>query len=506
MTNNEIREQMIAAREEYIQLTKSELLGPGSEFSIPDAEHELISSSPTSRYSVGILYPQGNEISQDNDETIPKEENGEGIAYEFEDSFTQNDEPNETITKAIRNCEYDETAQENLDEEISLSSQYMPSSMGITFIVRGKTDLVHGSADFATYRKAKVSDCIIPYVPDNSESYSIPPELEHKMVYDKELKIIKLISSINAKEVRDIFERDTIPENESFVLKRIAYRFVDFCRNGYVRVPHMVEFTLDFSQSDYIDNNRELDGTTAKITALRTRISDNLWSITVMLVNDLRETPAKPNNCIFQPFINVSSEKNEFVFVETELNDDPETMDDEEHSLELQYRHKKVYGTGLGVSVDWNINDEGKGSIWSEFFPIAEVAPMDFNLPVNDKISSEKLSMKYLSDLDPTDKSHKLFDLKSMVDLYKNGLKILKILLKHLIYDINRQQLKILQNANALVIECIQELKHCEIMILHIMLLCWQTEQCLCKEYTLKCKQKQPTKTVILMICKLLQF
>ena len=300
-------------------------------------------------------------------------------------------------------------------------------------------------------------------------------------------------------------ERDTIPENESFVLKRIAYRFVDFCRNGYVRVPHMVEFTLDFSQSDYIDNNRELDGTTAKITALRTRISDNLWSITVMLVNDLRETPAKPNNCIFQPFINVSSEKNEFVFVETELNDDPETMDDEEHSLELQYRHKKVYGTGLGVSVDWNINDEGKGSIWSEFFPIAEVAPMDFNLPVNDKISSEKLSMKYLSDLDPTDKSHKLFDLKSMVDLYKKWVEDLKNIAETL--DIRYKSAAAKNaNANALVIECIQELKHCEIMILHIMLLCWQTEQCLCKEYTLKCKQKQPTKTVILMICKLLQF
>ena len=85
----------------------------------------------------------------------------------------------------------------------------------------------------------------------------------------------------------------------------------------------MVEVYTGFSQSDYIDNNRELDGTTAKITALRTRISDNLWSITVMLVNDLRETPAKPNKLYFSTFINVSSEKNEFVFVETELNDDP---------------------------------------------------------------------------------------------------------------------------------------------------------------------------------------
>ena len=426
MTNNEIREQMIEAREEYIQLIKSELLGPGSEFSIPDAKHELISSSPINRYSVGILYPQGNEINQDSDETIPKEENSEEGACEFAEFFTHNDELNETVSKAMRSYEYDETADENLDEEVSLSSQYMPSSMGITFIVRGKADSVHGSVDFATYRNAEVSDCIIPYVPDNSESYSIPPELTHKMVYDKEFKVIRLISSINAKEVRDIFERDTIPENESFLLKRIAYRFADFCRNGYVRVPHMVEFTLDFSQSDYIDNNRELDGTTAKITALRTRISDNLWSITVMLVNDLRETPAKANHCIFQPVINISSEKNEFVFVETEFNDDLETMDDEERSLKLQYRHKKVYGTGLGVAVDWNINNEGKGIIWSEFFPMAEVAPMDFGLPENDKISSEKLSMKYLSDLDPTDKSHKLSDLKSMVDLYKKWVEDLK--------------------------------------------------------------------------------
>lgn len=65
---------MISAREEYINIIKSELLGPGSEFSLPDAEHELISSTPTSRYSVGILFPQGNEVNQDNDETVELEE------------------------------------------------------------------------------------------------------------------------------------------------------------------------------------------------------------------------------------------------------------------------------------------------------------------------------------------------------------------------------------------------------------------------------------------------
>lgn len=74
MTDNEIKRSMISAREEYINIIKSELLGPGSEFSLPDAEHELISSTPTSRYSVGILFPQGNEVNQDNDETVELEE------------------------------------------------------------------------------------------------------------------------------------------------------------------------------------------------------------------------------------------------------------------------------------------------------------------------------------------------------------------------------------------------------------------------------------------------
>ena len=39
--------EYIAARKEYVERVKKELLGPGSEVSIPDEEHELISSSPS---------------------------------------------------------------------------------------------------------------------------------------------------------------------------------------------------------------------------------------------------------------------------------------------------------------------------------------------------------------------------------------------------------------------------------------------------------------------------
>lgn len=419
MTGNEIRKEMISAREEYIGIIRAELLGPGSEFSLPDAEHELISSTPTSRYSVGILFPQGNEVSQDNDETVSIEETG-AERTETPGEATRADDP--VAIKKQRTYEKDDTADENLDEEIGMSTQYMPSSMGITFLVKGNCNQVRGKLTFATYRNAKVPDCTIPYFPDDPENYTVPAELAHLITFDKECGVLRLVASITAKEVRSIFERDTIPEAEFQILQKIAYRFVDYCGMGYVRVPHEVpEFVLDFSNGDYADNeeNHNLDGTDAKLVALRRKIAEEIWSVTVMLVNGLNESPVKANRCIFQSKIEIGTHNNSFLFVESNPNSDISAMDDEERSLDLLYRHKKIYGTGLGTSVDWEIDDSGEGSIWNDFFPITEVPSMSFSLPQNDLLGDGELSMKYLSDLDSSDRETKLKSMCSLVDLYR---------------------------------------------------------------------------------------
>lgn len=422
MTNGEIRKQLIDARDEYINLIKSELLGPGSEFSVPDIEHELISSSPMSRYSVGILYPQGNQVNQDNDETVPITEAEESIPED--DVAVEKTEPSESEfpeSKGNRSYEFDETADENLDEEIELSAQYMPSSMGITFIVKGAADVVRGKVSFATYRNAKIPDCVVPYTPaDGADDYVVPSEFSHIMTYDKEGKVFRLLKSVQKKEIRDIIERDTISEMDHDILKQPAYRLAELCRSAYVREPHNdIEFVLDFSGSDYIYENKEIDGIKAKVTALRTKISEGIWSLTIMLVNGLSGVPAKAYHCIYQPVLKISSSDNDFVFIESSAEADINNMDEEEQSLDLLYRDKKIFGTGLGVSVDWNIDKSGVGDIWSEYFPISEVPPMNFDLPKNEKISVEQLSMKYLSDLDGTEKTIKLNALRNLVDLYK---------------------------------------------------------------------------------------
>ena len=422
MNEGEIRKQLIDAREEYIKIIKSELLGPGSEFSLPDIEHELISSTPTSRYSVGILFPQGNQMNQDNDETVPLPEADGGTDKEESDAEAEiQTEPVQESRKHV--SEFDETADENLDEEIGMSMQYMPSSMGITFLIKGNADIIKGKVTFATYRKALITDCAIPYTPADPENYAVPSELAHKMSFDKNTGTMKLLTQIKAKEVRDIFEKDTIPENEYQILKQIAYRFVDYCNAGYVRVPHEIsEFILDFSKGEYVDaeSNRELDGTSAKIVALRTKVSDDIWSVTVMLVNELEEVPAKANHCIFQSRIEINTHNNCFSFVESNPNPDIHLMDEEECSLELLYRHKKIYGTGLGTSVDWDIDEQGKGRVWNDFFPIEEIPAMNFSLPKNRVITNDELSMKYLSDLNSIDKDTKISSMYNLVDLYKS--------------------------------------------------------------------------------------
>jgi len=422
VNESEIRKQLIDAREEYIKIIKSELLGPGSEFSLPDIEHELISSTPTSRYSVGILFPQGNQMNQDNDETVPLPE-AEG-STDKEESDAEAEIQTEPVQESRKHVsEFDETADENLDEEIGMSMQYMPSSMGITFLIKGNADIIKGKVTFATYRKALITDCAIPYTPADPEHYAVPSELAHKMSFDKNTGTMKLLTQIKAKEVRDIFEKDTIPENEYQILKQIAYRFVDYCNAGYVRVPHEIsEFILDFSKGEYVDSesNRELDGTSAKIVALRTKVSDDIWSVTVMLVNELEEVPAKANHCIFQSRIEINTHNNCFSFVESNPNPDIHLMDEEECSLELLYRHKKIYGTGLGTSVDWDIDEQGKGSVWNDFFPIEEIPAMNFSLPKNKVITNNELSMKYLSDLNSIDKDTKISSMYNLVDLYKS--------------------------------------------------------------------------------------
>lgn len=416
-------QDLLKAREAYLDSIRCELMGPGSEVSIPDKEHEIISGSPEKRYSIAILFPQDNKVNADNDEAKKAESDGmpnsDDEETEPEDSSEAKTEENNKISGSFEATPFEESG---LDEDVSLATQNMPSSMGISFLARGNTNAVNCHICFATYKNILANECMVPFHVENPETYELPMSVAQYFRFNKEIQCLQFHDRVVKRtEIHALAEK---LDSESELISAM-YRLNDQGQKGYIRTPHSVEVCLDFGEGDYIDNNRNLDNTDLKVTALRRKLSDNLFSVTIMLVNDCKEK-VSGSNCIFQPQIQLSSEANDFVFSDVSEMELTSEGDQEEQSLALQYRNKKNYATGLGTAADWTIDDQGKGVLRTEFFPCKEVPQTDFSLPSDSGVDSHALSMKYLSDLTKVSKEEKLQNISSMVDAYSRWIQTRK--------------------------------------------------------------------------------
>lgn len=412
------KNNMIKTRQEYIELIKEELLGPGSEIKIPDKDHELITAPPESRYSIGILFPRNIKLNAESDDTLSvndEENTGEDASDKIESESSSNEEKKEKENKKeYSNNSVDE---ENLDEEISLAAQNMPSSMGLTFFVDGNPEQVKCRLSFATYRKALANDCRVPFYTKRGKNYAVPEEFRNYVFFDCEEMTLRLISGgFTRKIVHELLERVNFDSDEDGIVNAL-YRLADQLRTGYVREPHYVEVSIDFSNKSYVDDNKELDGTNAKITGMKRKISDSRYSVTLMLVND-EISKQKSEKCIFQPEINIHTEDNDFTFLDYSGGENFDVLSDEEKSLSLQYRNNKEYATGLGVAVNWDIRTDGTGNIKTDYYPVNEVPSMDFTLPQDSQVPVETLSMKCLSDLASLNKDERIQNLSKFVSVY----------------------------------------------------------------------------------------
>ena len=418
-----VKNEMIGARDGFIALIKKELLGPGSEVAIPDAEHELITTSPEKRYSIGLLFPQGKRMKADNGDVDCGEEK-ENIE-ETENDVQVTEQAFENSDYVVREIEDekkhgdddDPDSEDNLDEEVSLAAQNMPSSFGISFFVKGNTDRIHVSLKYGTYRGSRMEDCRIPFSPMMLDGYSVPEAVSGYVAYDDSEKTLKMLRGFNRKEVKTLKESNRLDTDDDHIIDNM-YKLADQLKSGYVREPHELnDIVITFGDSDYVDSAENLDSDLVGITALRRRMENGNTSLTVMVINK-KIGCAAGESCIFQPELKVESANNDFVFVEYAGNADFDILDAEEQSLELQYRNKHVYGTGLGTAVNWDIDEIGNGNIRNDFFPEFEVPSMDFTLPENCGVNPLTLSMKYLSDLDETEKKEKIRNLRSLVNAY----------------------------------------------------------------------------------------
>lgn len=410
MTN--IKEQCSLARDFLVSKLKDELLGPGSENCLPNREYEIITDLPEVRYSVGILFPQENKIASDNDEVPVMVENEE-------DNSNFTDEQNEEEAMVSRDERYegniaDDLQDDTLDEAVALSTQNRPSSMGLTFFVNSDVDHIKLHIRFATYQKTVWNDCLTPYTGTTTAEGIL---YSNAGLYIRlEDGFLKLNCPFTTKEARQIRNTDTL--DQGFV--DAMYKLANQCGSkGFKRIPH--EITIDGNLRDTSSFEKTgLDGVNfAKLVLVKHSAEDNLISFTIMLVND-GIGGYSGTNSILQPSISISTELNPHIRFVSYANRMTYSGDMEEQSLALLYRNKQQYASGHGTSVKWNIDESGLGEIYTDIMPMATVPQMDFDYAFKrGKVERKSLSMKYLSDLDETEKQLKLESISQLVSAYE---------------------------------------------------------------------------------------
>lgn len=434
-------QECIRVRKEIIRRTKAEMLGPGSENTGADIKNEVISDSPLDRYSLGVLFPQDNKYEQDESE---KEKS----------SDSDNEELSEEIEKEIERQKIKESKTksgiqinlsdgEEVQEEISMTNQTLPSAVGLTFFAEGNIKNLNVAVSCARYRASKFKDCVVRAEKDiDLEKYCLSEYLY------QEHGLIKLKKNLSRKNVFELVSGRSI-QTERPDIEEILYKLADLCSSeegrkhtGYVRDPFLdnknISIPLDKEFNKiFIKEDGEISEATGilKLTVLRKKYEEKVYSYTVVLVNEQKVSKSY-KTCFFQPEIRISTADNEFKFIEgySVQNINSKFIDTEELVFNLLYRNKKNYAVGHGAATGQSVNVEtGKGEVYTDFFPSFEIPQLDFEIEELGEDSKEVLSMFVLSDISEISKDKKVGLLSKFVSAYEkwiDGLKELSIELK----------------------------------------------------------------------------
>lgn len=428
----EIVKNCIETRDEIIKSMRECLIGPGAEGGIPDKENELLTDIPSKRYVCGILYPQKNEMhKKEDDDGDDDGANGEELQNTVKELGDYVEDRSIAISEDRNDKKEHEYAADDNEEGIQLSGTWHPSSFGVTCFVQGNIEQLELKISFATYRKTELSECRYPF-DSKIDLTKLPTSVRPYLEVTKDHKFWILKEKLDWK-IKNELKKDLEATDSFFadVLRVPLDVLAGQCETkGYIRMPHKMATKLFFGDDDYVDIGKEIDGTDCHVTALRKKMSqhDGVWAVTVMMVNEYKDNRLKDyEHFIHQPQIVLSAKSGRNVsFFDRHKVIDMKLMDDEEKSLEMLYRNKKDYASGLGCSVDWDVDEKGKGFIKTEFIPEKEMPSIDFSLNKDEFTEEEQkdiLSMKILSDLDNRDKQEKIRLLDKFIDSYETWIK-----------------------------------------------------------------------------------
>ena len=352
------RDQNVDNRQRVIDFLRAEMVGPqptGELFDVDGAipsvsvdavgrpyrqagsGEEILKEKPTTRYGVGVLFPQSITDEPIIDTGAHRGDEAEPVT------------PGHALPDSIA-AESASPAEDDEDLDLSRANAYTASSLAISFVVRdepGHSLQISGGGGRYQRRDVRITG-------DTARRRAPTWWFRVPVTFRATLALRDVILSERSSGHR-------------------SYRLSEAGEEAAVTATGVSPLELSL-----------------QVFARRLRHRSDVLLVTVCLINDARHTGVGKNDemCLFQAGFRVSATNGEenagiLPFEDRRRVEPRETEAKEEAaSLELLYRDRVTFATGHGTSVDWKLNEISAAAEWvaAECFPTATTRGLSPNI------------------------------------------------------------------------------------------------------------------------------
>ena len=205
------------------------LIGPGSDILISDAENEIISDYPLSRYFSGIVFPE--RIIDNIQDSFGFDNESNASAETIDDNIAITNylvENNDSIQVEDDNSE--KKAKINSDSEYSEANQYFPTNFGLTFCVPNDQKEITVEFIYAKYKQLKPLEAKVEISQQEFDKFINHPfnPIKQNLVFENGFLVFNKEtfgkSGINVRNLKKKFQEH---EQQKELIDSIGYKKVE---------------------------------------------------------------------------------------------------------------------------------------------------------------------------------------------------------------------------------------------------------------------------------------
>jgi hypothetical protein len=382
MKNKYIQEPRLIFRDTI----QKNLIGPGSDILITDAENEIISDFPLSRYFSGIVFPEkiidaiqdsfgfDNE-SNANAETIDDNAGINNSIIETNDSIQVEDDNSEKKSKV------------NSDNEYSEANQYFPTNFGLTFCVPNDQKEISVEFIYAKYKQLKPLEAKVEIPLEDFDKFYNHPfnTIKQYLVFENGFLMFNREtfgkSSLTVRNLKKIFQEH---EQQKELIDSVGYKKVELLLGRlWQRLPNeqkIIKINLeDKNSNEAIPIPLEVEEETKEtITCFYKKVlqTNHGKFIKILLANRLQHSKKKfsfsnerlNSKAMFQAQIKVDGT----TFLPYKQFSENNPFDEELNTINFQYREEFSFAIGHGCAVQWN-DDKQPTELNTTFLPEVDI-------------------------------------------------------------------------------------------------------------------------------------